>query len=266
MNQITIKSKEGGKLISSITDWFESNPPKKDNQWRWDYSAKEAAYEYIVNSGNTLRQLLFHENMAFDELTAVPEYETKIDNYKGEGRNHDLLVFDEERNVVIGVEVKCNESFDKNLKSKIQKALKAKEDNSDSNQIDRIKHLKEEILKLSIDDESTNDVMYQLLTATAGTLVEANVRGAKEAILVIHTILNDKTIKKKHNENNSALDRFTSLLFKDGSYRLDLFKLSEKIIVDSDLYNENRIPLRIAKITNNSNSKMYRKLLAKFLY
>jgi hypothetical protein len=61
--------------------------------------------------------------------------------------------------------------------------------------------------------DAVSDLRYQLLTAVAGTLLEAQARNAAVAILLIHEFRTQSTDDANLRDNGEALNRFLSLFY-----------------------------------------------------
>ena len=187
---ITIKKTTA---ITNETEWFLVAPPKKGIiQWKDGYSAKEFA-KFATLNGN-LQKLLqsILEEISFitdDSFIGEPEYETKLPG-QGEGRNHDLLLYN--KDLVIGIEAKVNEDFDETIKKKCKDAT--------DNKINRIKELKKIVFR-NPDSPDVDELRYQLLTATAGTLLEAF---EKDKELCVFLVLSFHKFDEEANSKNKA--------------------------------------------------------------
>ena len=109
-----LELKKNKKRINSVDDWKEFAPPKNPNvQWKDGRSAKELA-KYIINGNgyipkeieDILLDLGCNTNSIF---YGEPEAITSLAG-RGGGRNHDLLLV-QENEVVVGIEAKSDESL-----------------------------------------------------------------------------------------------------------------------------------------------------------
>lgn len=117
-------------------------------------------------------QLIVNQYSATNIHTCIPEYETPLYG-KGNGRNHDLAMF--ATDLFVGVEAKVDESFDVTILEALQ--------NASNNKMNRIRMLCE--LVFGKQDFKQLTFRYQLLTATAGVLLEAKRLNVSKAILLI---------------------------------------------------------------------------------
>nr|WP_197069705.1 hypothetical protein [Paenibacillus sp. FSL R5-0345] len=90
---------KSGVNISSIEEWKLNAPPaKKELHWKKGRSAYELARSWLEGGQPktpiALTELLHsHADLqGFEAEWAVPEYETKLDQLRGKGRNHDLII------------------------------------------------------------------------------------------------------------------------------------------------------------------------------
>ncbi len=88
-----------GGGIASAWSWFAAAPPKGgDRQWKRKHSAMELALAWTATGHVAVpedvgRVLDSHPHTSgFVALDVLPEHVTPLDEYRGEGRNHDLVV------------------------------------------------------------------------------------------------------------------------------------------------------------------------------
>jgi hypothetical protein len=196
--------------IRSLNDWLEQSPPAKGKaQWVPTRSAYELANAWMKNSEAAIPEALtklLQSHVDTEKIKlekGMPEKETRLDGY-GQGRNHDLLLTGRvgEGTVIVAIEAKADESFG-NLVGTYLAKTKLK-----SNIPKRINHLAEAIFG----HEEILDLRYQLLHATAGTLIEAKLQNAEKAVLVIHQFNSESLSPKKVSDNNQNLNQFISRL------------------------------------------------------
>lgn len=206
-------------IINSLDEWKKLCPPEgKDRQWQDGRSAKELAKEWINNKGQYLEILLG----AFDEFKGInfeivsPEFESKFDEYKGKGRQHDLLILanDNSGQVLISVEAKVDEQFGERIKDYYLQKITDRINGIPTNAPDRIEGLLHSIFGANFDKRVFN-LRYQLLHSIAGTVAEAKKREVKKAVLVINTFRSkddNKFNHNKHQRNMRDLDEFIKQL------------------------------------------------------
>lgn len=200
--------KKGNELIQSLNDWLSMAPPKrKDLHWKDGRSAKELAKYILSSNGNIPTEL---EKILYDidykknnDFIGEPEVVTKLFG-SGLGRNHDLLI-KANNEIVIGIEAKADES----LGELVNKELQAK--SITKNKMDRI----ENIYKSVYGNEAlgSHNPRYQLLTATAGTLIETEKINVNKAMLLVITFKKDGFYKEdKVRSNLEDIDYFIDSL------------------------------------------------------
>jgi len=207
--------------IKNEMDWFNIAPPEKGAEhWKDGRSAKELA-KYFTAEGGTriptaIKELLETYGVKDEQFICYPEHETKFDDFKGNGRKHDLLMV--HKDIIIGIEAKAGEELGRTIQNEIERANNAAQLRSSgkTNLPDRIKGLAKSIF----DDDNLlqiHNLRYQLLHATAGTLCEARERGVSRAVLLI---LNFKPYVKTNvrkvyfKENEMAIENYIKMLDK----------------------------------------------------
>lgn len=191
------------KHINNITDcdtWKMHRPPKKpDIQWRDGRSAKELA-RFITNALPNMPMEIEKILKTFVGESAVfdwdAEYVTKLPG-SGEGRNHDAILYNDD--IIVCIEAKADETLGNLIGEEIKGAS--------VNKLSRICSL----LKLLFKDgfKDYNNLRYQLLTASAGTIIEAQERGVENAVLLVVVFKSENhTTKEKLENNNMDIQNF----------------------------------------------------------
>lgn len=142
---------------------------------------------------------------------------------KGEGRNHDLLMFSED--AVVSIEAKADESLDKLVEKKYYPDVDEKQ-----NQNKRTNGLCEMIY--GDGPENHMDIRYQLLTAVAGALIEADRKNLNKAVILVITFKkqsNDAVNYYNENKINKNLADINTFLHSvnagsDGKFQTDFGK------------------------------------------
>jgi hypothetical protein len=212
--------------IVSLKEWEIKCPPQKQEHWKDGRSAKETAKHWLYIIPKEFRELLkcFH----FEYELCSPEFVTKFDKYTGNGRNHDLLITAKDQKnetVVISIESKVDEPFDKTIGDYLKEIKRKKEKGENTNADKRMEDLKKAIFP-KVEQEIFETLKYQLLTAVAGTLAEAKTQKAKRAIFLIQTFVSSNIDSKKHRQNQRDLDYFMEII-SNGKHT---------IIHDNDLF------------------------------
>jgi hypothetical protein len=126
----------------------------------------------------------------FRPQEANPELVTRLDEFRGEHRNHDLIVIGNARGgrTLIGIEAKADEPFGSKDVGSYLRSASTKEG---SNAPARIRRLVSALFGPDgLDGDQVavrySTLRYQLLTALAGTLIEARRCSAEQAVLLVH--------------------------------------------------------------------------------
>jgi hypothetical protein len=161
------------------------------------------------------------------------EYVTDFEKYnlgRGEGRNHDAFMWNED--VVVGIEGKADESLGSQL---IGEAIVGASDNK--------MHRVRGMIKMLFDDipENHQNIRYQLVTATTATLLEAKERNVNTAILLVSVFKKEGCFSaQKIADNNADIQRFLSDIKAE--------KCGEYYVIPTAFGKENNIQLYFKKI------------------
>lgn len=195
------------KPIRTTKEWFDMCPPTKGKlQWKDGRSAKETAKLWIGGAPAEFVELVKPFRVCIDIVS--PEYNTNFDSYRGNGRNHDLLILDQGNEIVIGIESKVDESFSETISNQIKLAKIEVKKNLRSKSLQRIEELRKAVFGSIKDDQL--DLRYQLLYGIAGVLSEARIQKYSKAIFVVQTFLSREMDSEKHRTNQMDLDKFVS--------------------------------------------------------
>jgi hypothetical protein len=186
-----------------------------------------------------------HDTSGFNAERAVPEFVTKLDGFKGNGRNHDMIIWGNVagQKALVSIEAKVDESFGEIITSYVSSSIAA---NPRSKVPDRINQLTSAIFG----HQDIGHIRYQLLHAVAGVLIEAAAQEASTAVLVIHEFVTVAGKAQKALENDSDWLSFTRLLTGDC---IQSGQLNGPITVPGGGYVPNDIPLYIGKIESPMN-------------
>lgn len=213
-------SNKNGKIITDFHTWEEAFI-EVDNQSHWKEvrSAHSLAHHFtnptIENSNgiNVLSKYLGY--IGYNEVLydyAEIEHESRFDNFRGNGRIQDLMIWAKSSNraIAICIEAKVDETFDKNVPD----AYKEREiyllQSPNSKALARLNNLCEHyyhdtpICKL-------NDIRYQLLYYLAGSITEAKkIDGvAFMPVIVYHT---DSYNNQNGDNNKNDYEKFIKSL------------------------------------------------------
>lgn len=205
----------GGQAIRTVDDWERLAGPTSKKHWRDGYSAKELANAWAPENGTGaaetvtahLREALGDSTLEL--TTGWPEHRTRFDANPRGPRVHDLLVHATSAAgpVVIGVEGKGFEGFGLPLGEHLASAAA----NPASGTPARVEALVSGFFGEEVPEE-LDTVGYQLLSALAGTLVEATKAGAVSAVVLVHEFRFDHSDKKAQAANSVQLEAFVGAL------------------------------------------------------
>lgn len=212
---LTITNKDGA-IIKSVEDWFRLAPPKEGHEhWKDGRSAKELAKAFFRKGRAAipaeLGTLLSSHPVTkgFAPTHGIAEMVTRLDSFGGEHRNHDLILSDgwPRGRFLICIEAKADESFGPLVGE--HRADKAKVQGSKVPE--RIDLLSKALFGRPM-DEQIAALRYQLLTAVAGTLIEAKLRGANGALFLAYEFRTSETKPDNLERNHNDLSRFSVAL------------------------------------------------------
>lgn len=199
--------------ICSLEEWYSKCPPqRKDLHWQVDHSAMETAKLWLCGIPIKFAEILNGFDLEYELCS--PELVSRFDTYNGNGRNHDLLILakdKKEKKVIISVESKVDESYGQTIGPYLKSIRRKKEEGKNSNADYRIEDLRKAIFP-QVDNKVFESLKYQLLTAVAGTLREAEILGAKKAIFLVQTLKTSKMNDSKNLKNQRDLDSFIKVI------------------------------------------------------
>jgi hypothetical protein len=171
--------------IENIAEWLvKAGPVKGKAQWKEGYSALEFAKKTLQNDfeldikNNILNKISENQKLWF----SFPEFKTQLDNY-GEPRHHDLVIFCEnnQEKVLLCFEAKVKENFDDYLHEKWEKGNK-----TGSHYHQRINNILQKIINKNYIPETMENIRYQLLTGTMGTIKLSEEYNIKKCVFCIY--------------------------------------------------------------------------------
>ena len=184
MNELSLTGQDG----QPIADWRSWTRPKAAYHWRAGRSAMELARAWFTSPvpvcppevESILESHPATAGVAWTE--GWPEYVTPLPE-RGEGRNHDLLLVGcrDGCGVVVSVEAKVDEPFGERIGDYW---LRARESNRRTRVPERIEALVSMVFGSGTrpDAKPWSLLRYQLLTAVAGTAIEAAHRKSDTAV------------------------------------------------------------------------------------
>jgi hypothetical protein len=225
--------KKGDIRIATIEEWLEHAAPKSKKHRKNDRSAKETARAWLEGGGKELPKEVHAALAEHPEFGPVlswegePEAKLRFDSFAGETRNCDLAILarDGFGPYVLAIEAKADESYGETVTAALTAALERRIKTPRSNGIARIEALAGMLLRpRSAKLPKAGELRYQLLTACAGALAEADRRGVSRAVMLVHEFIappdpdKDKAAAsdKKRRRNADDLAHFLSRVSDQG--------------------------------------------------
>ena len=183
-----------GEEIVDLDSWFVHAPPEKGlAQWKDGFSAKEQAKAWLRSGQPKMTEELWSALSPLapdaDEVYGRPEHTTRLDKFS-RARQHDLFACLRHEGVMttaIGIEAKACEDFDGTVGDRAGAAPPSKKRA-------RCNLLARALFGREVFDEESGEALdaelcahgYQLWTAAVGTIIEAQRRDLRRAVLVVH--------------------------------------------------------------------------------
>ena len=210
------------KPICDLQTWHRCAPPKqRKKHWQDGRSAKESARAWLEFGPDSIPSEIgkaLGTNPDFGTLrpgwSAEPEAHVSFDEFGGPANVDVLLLAEDNRGpLVIAVEAKADERFGKTVEQTLRAAIKRRAKNPASKGVTRLQQLATAVLGVPSNRlPEIGNLRYQLLTASAAALAEAQRKPAHRAVVVIHEFVTDRTSDSKHHRNAADLDAFVSEL------------------------------------------------------
>jgi hypothetical protein len=249
-----------GIALSSLETWETLAGPKGSNQWVDGRSAKELARAWLEGDGKKLPvevESLLANHKDFGPVrswSAEPEAKLRFDTFAGEPRNSDLAVHAEDRHgsFLIAVEGKADEPFGETVSEARAAAVRRHLENSRSNGVARIEQLAAAMLAPEkMGDVPLGGIRYQLLTACAGALCEAERSKYTRALMLVHEFVTDKTSDDNHTRNAMDLNAFVSRLSHGSATAVSDGKIEGPFAVPGAPILRTKVALFIGKVRRN---------------
>lgn len=214
--------------IYSVAEWFEAAPPKQGlSQWKLGFSARESAEAWFRDDQPSVPveiQALFESHpltAGVRVATAVPEMQTKLDEYRG-ARNADVVLFGTSggRRLLAAIEAKAGEDFGPLIGPYLKRVV------SGTNVPERVDMLSTAIFgrPAILYDGPICALRYQLLHGLAGTLIEAHSNKADVAAMVIHYFPNSRRLMQ---ESLDEVNRFVATVGQGRASQVEPGRLVE---------------------------------------
>ncbi len=210
-----LRIEKDGNAITSVDDWFRFAPPKEGlRQWVDGRSAKELAKSFVLggapNVPPEVRDVLAsHPALGPVGLTlALPEHKIALDRFRGETRNADLAAIGTASIglVAVTIEAKADESFG----GTVGESLASVSSSPRSNLPKRIEALSNALYGHGRPE--INILRYQLLHATAASLIFAREHSAVAAVFVVLEFQGPSCRAENLARNARDLDAFLKAL------------------------------------------------------
>jgi hypothetical protein len=242
-----------GQEILSVDDWFAKAPPKQGARHWKDYrSAKELAKSWFATpSAGPPEDLPSFLRRSFPPGDVVltdgyPECVIPLDRFRGEKRNADLVVLGTagSQKLLVSIEAKADEPFGDQLVGEYYYHGRA---SPCSNVPTRIAALTRAFFN-GDPDLRTRSLRYQLLHATAGTLIEAKRRHAQIAVFLVHEFISHHVNAAKLAANQNDWQAFVAALVADRGTELATDRAIGPINVRGGEHVPSAIPLYLGKL------------------
>ena len=222
-----------GSLITDMQSWEHAfKEVDSAKHWKPGYSAHALAKHFTSPSVEDSHGLVFLKqnltNFGYSDIifeTGKIEHESTLDEF-GKGRLHDLFIRGKtgNRNLLVYVEAKVNESFGLTTEKTIFERLKNSPDSKIRQRIDRIADL------LSLEYEDVQTLRYQLLTYIIGALNEA---GITEEPIVYLPVISYKTENYDFMHSLNNMEDYITAMESLGFHR---YNIDGTIMFENEYY------------------------------
>lgn len=247
MSNLTIQKEN---TITGIDTWLKyAEPEGGESQWKEGRSAMEFA-RYMTASDNLPKEIHDYLNaigIKDSNYRCSPEHLTTFPPSfgRGGGRHHDGLLIS--KSAIVGIEAKVSEPFDKSVSVWINSGTgKGSKENRNQRILEFLSLLKDQRL-LSV-DESAKSLMYQLVSASVGTIIEAVNNGKDKAVVLVIEFTGDIDDNGDHDQYIKDITRNE----QDYEYFIKYLGISERTDLDRNIkveYNSKKITVWYKKLT-----------------
>lgn len=203
--------------LGSHAEWIEQID-SKNRQPGTSAPTLAAAWSGLVDVHAALSGQPALEGFVIDDL--IVEAQANVDGYSGGRRNHDVVLRGHtatgERTVVC-IEAKAGESLGDTISGQIASAKKAELKNDRSNAVKRVDELVDRFVPAGTRAEAVGALRYQLFTALAGTISEAQTAGAGNAVVLVHDFRTDQRPNAAALEHDGEMSAFSNTVFGKGT-------------------------------------------------
>lgn len=250
--------KKENQVLTSLEEWERLAGPKSAVQWQDYRSAKECARAWLERSDSTRipeeleRVLTGHPDFGtIREWDAEPESQVAFDEYGGPA-NIDVLISgrDDRGKFIMAVEAKADETFGPLVDRAMSGALETLLKQPRSRRLARIQELAEQLLGPAEKGQPRiHMIRYQLMTATAAALAEANRTEASRAVVMVHEFETPRTKAKNRKQNGRDLVQYLRRLNVEDPERILGGELLGPIEVPGGTKVGSSVPLYVGKAT-----------------
>ena len=223
----TLKGYKGDPILS-FADWDRDGMPphRRAKHWKEHHSAMELAKRWTYAGSpavpSELLDLIDSHDLTKGTLvqSGVVEHRTSLPYGPRAPRWHDMSIIGaKEREIVtICVEGKATEPFGNSVANELKAAWKRPVTQFP----DRLDWLTRSLFGISAFQDATHKTLnsvvsglpYQLLTAVAGTFLQARIDKAKLAVFIVHEFRTPKTTDIVLDKHEKAFNEFLRLFFE----------------------------------------------------
>lgn len=252
------------RSISTLDEWRDLARPKSAKQWAPGRSAMETAIAWLEGGGVSLPAevsavLEGHPDFGLVlSWHAEPEAKLRFDKFVGEPRNSDLAVYAEDRHgpYLLAVEAKADETYGATFADTLAAAAERYVSDQKSKGVARAMQLATALFgPHQAGEPKIGKLRYQLMTAAAGALCEAERQGFDRAVMLVHEFFTDKTQDKRHAKNAVDLVAFVRRLSGQQDVRLEDGKLLGPFLVPGDPLVGRPVSLYIGKVSRRTRGR-----------
>lgn len=186
-------------------------------------------------------------NRRRDAVEGIPEHVTPLPE-RGEGRNHDLLLYGRGAHggVVVSVEAKVDEPFGETIGAYFDQARASAVPTRVPDRIDAL-------LTMVFGNTARPDtdpwraLRYQLLTAVAGTAIEASHRDVATAVVIVHEFLTANMDDRSVKVNADDFRAFVGVLCAVSASEVTEGRLYGPAVLAQGAHLQRRVDLLIGK-------------------
>lgn len=252
MASIWLRNRDGMPILD-VCGWVR---PKEAYHWKPGRSAMELARAWFPLTCPTDLRALLQSNartVGCQLTLGEPEFVTPLPE-RGEGRNHDLWLqaSSPTGNLTICIEARADESFGNLVHEEIAKAKKRTPKT-------RLPARAEALLQLLFErpceplERPWSHLRYQLITALAGTVIQASRDNSPTAVFVVHEFLSNKLDPERQRQNHADIASIAALLIP-GCNALGVNTLVGPVHIGTGAHLSRSVELLIGKIQHQLSS------------